>query len=244
MLAAARFGCGEDGDHRPRGTYCALYNPMQPPERQKLSPFRKILAAVDNEPHEPQALDVLEQAVRLDANGDAELHIVHVVVPIASPTGITEAFAQELRSDQMQLARDYTDQVALRAATLFPGKITVHLVRAHLPDGIVHVAERIEADVVVVGTHDYRGMKRFFLGSVAAEVANRAPCPVLVARPRLYDAAGVPTVEPVCPDCAKTRTESAGATVWCARHAEHHPRAHMHYEYPQGFAAGSQILSM
>lgn len=213
---------------------------MEPQQENSLSTFRTILAAIDSE---PQASRVLELAARLATDGDATMHIVHVVVPLVPPAGITEKFATALGADQMQLARDYTDKMVLFAAARFAGKITVHLVRSRLTEGILHVAERIEADVLVVGTHDYRGVKHALLGSVAAEVTSHARCPVLVARPLSYAPQG-PAVEPVCPDCATARAESAGATIWCARHSAHHPRAHVLYEYPQGFGAGSQLLPM
>ena len=36
----------------------------------------------------------------------------------------------------------------------------------------------------------------------------------------------VPTVEPLCGDCAEARLMSGDVTRWCARHSEHHPRPH------------------
>jgi hypothetical protein len=47
---------------------------------------------------------------------------------------------------------------------------------------------------------------------------------VLVARPKTTDLG--PHVEPVCPDCLARRQATAGTENWCARHSEHHPRAH------------------
>ena len=44
---------------------------------------------------------------------------------------------------------------------------------------IVRLAEKEEADLIVMGTTGASGMKKIFLGSVAAEVMENAPCPVL-----------------------------------------------------------------
>lgn len=38
------------------------------------------------------------------------------------------------------------------------------------------------ADLIVLGSHSHSALVRFFLGSVAEQVAQRAPCPVLVVR--------------------------------------------------------------
>lgn len=45
-------------------------------------------------------------------------------------------------------------------------------------------AERWPADLIVIGTHGYTGIKRWLLGSVAQAVVNRAPCSVEVVRKR------------------------------------------------------------
>jgi nucleotide-binding universal stress UspA family protein len=47
---------------------------------------------------------------------------------------------------------------------------------------IVEEADRFGADLVVVGTRGFGPISTMVLGSVSAEVADRAPCPVLVAR--------------------------------------------------------------
>jgi nucleotide-binding universal stress UspA family protein len=48
--------------------------------------------------------------------------------------------------------------------------------------GIVHAAREMHAELAVVGTHGRTGLRRLALGSVAAAVAQRAPCSVLVHR--------------------------------------------------------------
>jgi nucleotide-binding universal stress UspA family protein len=47
---------------------------------------------------------------------------------------------------------------------------------------IVEVAKEIDAQLVVVGTQGHTGLRKFFLGSVANEVAHRAKQPVLLVR--------------------------------------------------------------
>lgn len=44
-------------------------------------------------------------------------------------------------------------------------------------------AQESEADLVLMGTHGWTGMKHFFLGSVAEKVLRSAPCSVLTVRP-------------------------------------------------------------
>jgi nucleotide-binding universal stress UspA family protein len=49
-------------------------------------------------------------------------------------------------------------------------------------EGIRLTAERLGADLVVLGTHGHRGVERILLGSVAERTVRTAPCAVLTAR--------------------------------------------------------------
>src|SRR5262245_21609961 len=54
-------------------------------------------------------------------------------------------------------------------------------------DAIVEEAERWGADLIVVGSHGYRGPERALLGSVSQAVATQAKCSVEIARRRPVD---------------------------------------------------------
>ncbi|MEM6785306.1 MAG: universal stress protein, partial [Bacteroidota bacterium] len=65
---------------------------------------------------------------------------------------------------------------------------------------LIDYAERVEADLIVMGTHGRRGLRRLVLGSVADEVVRRAPCPVLVVPDRgtpLVPGPDAPIVVPI-----------------------------------------------
>jgi nucleotide-binding universal stress UspA family protein len=49
-------------------------------------------------------------------------------------------------------------------------------------DVIVDVAKEIGADLIVMGTHGRRGVRRALLGSIAEGVLRTAHCPVLTIR--------------------------------------------------------------
>jgi nucleotide-binding universal stress UspA family protein len=51
---------------------------------------------------------------------------------------------------------------------------------------IVHQAERIRADMIVMGTHGRSGLPHMLLGSVAEKVVRTATCPVLTVRPEAF----------------------------------------------------------
>jgi nucleotide-binding universal stress UspA family protein len=52
---------------------------------------------------------------------------------------------------------------------------------------IIDVASQLPADMIVISTHGYSGLKHVVLGSVAAHVVRHAPCPVLVVREKEHE---------------------------------------------------------
>jgi nucleotide-binding universal stress UspA family protein len=49
---------------------------------------------------------------------------------------------------------------------------------------IIDVAERLTADLLVIGAHSKRSVLDVVLGGTAAYVSRHAPCPVLMVTPR------------------------------------------------------------
>lgn len=47
---------------------------------------------------------------------------------------------------------------------------------------IVELSQKLKADLIVIGTHGYTGVKHLLLGSVAESIARHATCPVLIVR--------------------------------------------------------------
>lgn len=67
----------------------------------------------------------------------------------------------------------------------FLGKVRMReVVEVGVPyKNIVHLAEREQADLIVMSTHGRTGLEQILLGSVAAKVIARANCPVVSIRP-------------------------------------------------------------
>jgi nucleotide-binding universal stress UspA family protein len=194
--------------------------------------INKIVVGVDNT---ELGAGALSRAIALaGTQPNTEVHALRVVEPIVDPlVGALPSTKDELESLKDQL------QAAIQNAIAEDGTLRVHAVVAHVAIGaparaIIELAAQIDAEMIVVGTHGRRGVRRALLGSVAEEVVRRAGCPVLCVRPKQHpEEARIPEIEPLCPDCAKTRFETNNASLWCERHSAHHPRAHVYrYEGP------------
>jgi nucleotide-binding universal stress UspA family protein len=199
-----------------------------------LAPRTVILVALDFTEASEAAFSQGVDLAKALAGG--ELHLLRVV-PLDTGNPDAPIGAPERALDDARKALENEVRLA--------GVRGVSSVEAHLAVGdprreIVELAVELEADFVVVGSHGKGPVARAILGSVSAYVARKAPCVVVVARPKRTE--DRPTVEPPCPACVETRATTAGQTFWCARHAQHHPHGRVRYETPESFAMGSMLI--
>jgi nucleotide-binding universal stress UspA family protein len=173
----------------------------------------------------------LEQAFTLaSATPLAEPHVIHV----ASAFGpvLRLELTEEIRTVSMREAAEYLRQYVERRLQRFTPpygggfeRAATHVRVGSAAEQIAQLASDLEADLVVVGTHGRRGIRRLLVGSVAEGVVRLARCPVYVVRPKDHQGAlEVPVIEPPCPQCVEARRRSGGQELWCEQHSEHHGR--------------------
>jgi nucleotide-binding universal stress UspA family protein len=63
-------------------------------------------------------------------------------------------------------------------------RVSTEIVRGHPKHAIIDEAEAWDADLIVVGSHGYRGLTKLWLGSVSQAVASHAKCSVEIVRSR------------------------------------------------------------
>ena len=96
-----------------------------------------------------------------------------LLCPVGGFTGFVEGF-EEARQRGKDSLNKLAKSFDLKVETIFTEGDPGH--------EIVRVAEEINADLIVLGTHGYSGWKRFTIGSVAELVVRHAPCAVLTIR--------------------------------------------------------------
>lgn len=145
----------------------------------------RILYATD---FSPVARRAWPWAVALAEASGAELDLVHVAfLPVPdreAPAEILSAAARQLREQAEREAERFLETCPLprdRVHCLIPQGL--------VGDQIVHVARDRRADLIVMGTHGWSGLVRWMLGSVAHQLVQVAPCPVLTVGP-LEEATG------------------------------------------------------
>lgn len=134
---------------------------------------KNILAPTDFSPIAEQAVDYAFELA--DALG-ATVHVLHVYAIPAFP-------------DSMALTPNVIDDVARAAADSLKASANKRQGSPRLGRSILHmgdprdvvarIAAELPADMIVMGTHGRRGVKRMVLGSVTEGVLRSVRCPVL-----------------------------------------------------------------
>ena len=151
-------------------------------ERAGRGGFRRILVATDFSASSEQALD---SALELAAP-DALVRVVtfHWVPPLVNTVEQgTLGFTRDLESEVEDELRAHGEQV-LAARRRERLDLQFEVVRQRPTPGVIHMLEATPFELVALGSHGRRGLQRAILGSVAEAVVRRAPCSVLIGRPR------------------------------------------------------------
>jgi nucleotide-binding universal stress UspA family protein len=134
-------------------------------------------------------------ANRLAQQRDARLHLLHVVEnPFHQPwlTGAEGLDFAELLRNRVQSAEYQLGILAVTLTSVTLSPIST-VVIGHPADEIVRYAQDYDADLIVIGTRGYGGIKRVLLGSIANRVMRQATCPVLIVPPHSMEAASPTT---------------------------------------------------
>jgi nucleotide-binding universal stress UspA family protein len=148
--------------------------------------FRNILVAVDGS---PTSIQGLRTAIELAADQRATLHVVHVVDDLAAMPSFEGSYVPATYVDTLvDSLRQAGERVLARAqkqAAAAGVEARVHAVESlgrPVAQAVLKQARKVHADVIVLGTHGRRGLRRVLLGSDAESVLREATCPVLLVR--------------------------------------------------------------
>ncbi|PYP85100.1 MAG: universal stress protein [Blastocatellia bacterium AA13] len=147
----------------------------------------KILLAVDGSDCSEAAV---KEAARRPWPEGSEIRVLSVIEPMVTPMAEAWALPDNYWEEADKAAKDHAGAVMDKALSRLttarrPGlTITSETVRGNPRDAILNEAERWQADLIVVGSHGYSGMKKLWLGSVSQAVMSHAKCSVEIVRVR------------------------------------------------------------
>ena len=142
-------------------------------------PTRILLATDGSERANLAAMTAIDLA---KATG-SQLDVV-AVGSMFPKTAVYREFVEEATDDLKREAQEILDAQVKKIEEAGGEVARTHLRMDERKDeAIVHLAEDIDAGLIVIGSRGYGGMRRALMGNVADSVVHHAHCPVLVVRP-------------------------------------------------------------
>lgn len=144
--------------------------------------YKNIIVAVDGS---KVSMKAFAHALDLAQNNKARLTAVTVSEPFEAVAFVGDVTVFP--------PGDYDEQTEKNAQALFAQTsaiasqkgvecATVHVRNRNPYDGIIHAADDITADLIVIGSHGRRGVEGLLLGSQAVKLLTHTKIPALVVR--------------------------------------------------------------
>jgi nucleotide-binding universal stress UspA family protein len=137
-----------------------------------------ILVSVDFSEATPR---ILQAAASLTRALSGKLWLLHVGEPEpdfvgyeAGPDVVRDQVAREFRDEHRKL-QEYADRMRDEGLP-----VTALMIQGPVVDTVIAEAERLEADMLVVGSHGYGAVYDLLVGSVSRGILKHAEIPVLV----------------------------------------------------------------
>lgn len=149
------------------------------PDPATIVPVEELLVAVDFSAGTEQVLAV---AARLAGPAGATIHLLHVAAPEPSFVGYDRPGGPEDRDRRADELRDEHEALQVMAGAVGETGITVKplLVKGATIEVILAEADRLGADLIVVGSHGHGAVHRFLVGSTPDSLIRQSDIPVLV----------------------------------------------------------------
>jgi len=145
--------------------------------------YKKILVPTDFSAHADHAVAT---ALALAEKFDAGVHLVHAYgleVPPSYIAGDATAFfnPQDILDPMRESAVEMIES-QVKEATAQGVEVDGTVIMGHASQVILDEAERLPADLIIMGTRGLTGFKHALLGSTAERVVRMAHCPVMTVK--------------------------------------------------------------
>jgi nucleotide-binding universal stress UspA family protein len=180
LSALPRFLVGSVSERVARHAPCSVLL-----ARPLVNDLRQVVLGVDASECAARAAGWLE---KLPMPRDAEVHLVTVLPPHHTAIYHGHPMWPSLQAEYDRLyemerhkAGDHLDSLTT-AFALAEKRVRSSIEIGDPAHTLLRVAERDQADLIVVGSHGWNAVDRFLLGSVSEKVLRYAHCSVVVAR--------------------------------------------------------------
>ena len=139
--------------------------------------IKNVLVPVD---FSENSRKILDAAGYFSATFQAQLHVVFVVQSFDDYSGffVPHMPVAKFEEEMIQAAEQKMEQFLSEKKNI-KAKVLV----GDVAEEIIRHAEDSHMDLIIMGTHGYKGLEKVMFGSVAEKVVRSSPCPVMTINP-------------------------------------------------------------
>lgn len=139
--------------------------------------IKKILVPVDFSENSKKILDA---AGYFSGKCEAQTHVVFVVQSFDDYSGffVPHMPVAQFEEEMVQAAEQKMEKFLVGHKNV-KAKVLV----GDVSEEIIRHAEESGMDMIIMGTHGYKGLEKVMFGSVAEKVVRSSPCPVMAINP-------------------------------------------------------------
>ena len=153
---------------------------------EKIMDVKKVITPID---FSDNSKLIAESEAYLAGKFGASLHLVFIVQNFEDYSGffVPQMSMPNLEQDLIEGAEERMSSFCAEQEAFFKHagvtEITHHVFLGDVAEQIVEFAAKNNGDLIVMGTHGYKGLEKIMFGSVADKVVRSAPCPVMTINP-------------------------------------------------------------
>ena len=153
---------------------------------KQIRDIRRIVTPID---FSDNSRLIADSSMFMASKYEASLHFVFVVQNFEDYSGffVPQMHVPNLEEELMTGAEERMElflvEVGKATSQLTVKEVTHKVLMGDVAEQIVDYATEIRADLIIMGTHGYKGLEKIMFGSVADKVVRSALCPVTTINP-------------------------------------------------------------
>lgn len=153
---------------------------------KRITDIKQVITPIDFSENAPL---IAESAAYVAGNFKAALSLIFVVQDFADYSGffVPQINAPDLVQELFTSAEERMDKFCQENEGSFKAMgvtaLRSKVLMGDVAERIVEYAIQEEGNLIVMGTHGYKGLEKVMFGSIADKVVKAAPCPIMTINP-------------------------------------------------------------
>ena len=152
----------------------------------RITSIQKVVVPID---FSENSRTIAESAAFIAGKFGAAVHLIFIVHNFEDYSGFLmpqmamPKIEHDLMAGAEQKMADFVEELKAHCQECGVSSVEWRVVNGDIGEAIVDFAGEINCDMIIMGTHGYKGLEKIVFGSIADKVVRSASCPVLTINP-------------------------------------------------------------